>query len=218
LIICGTTVGWSINRVILVLIVHGADQFVQSKAVRMISVRMISAQKNRVHELLEYWSEFPGVSQWTSWRNTRIKCSCGYYFYFDLWITYQNDTYYILLDSYGNFTYFPCSLFCQILYCLKVILNMQNNIFVDFTISVQFSRSNFQTVYRIDAYDMPMESCWLCPNFSCRTLFPILYILRVDSKIWDPFFWISPFRTILGFISKPLIGMFQMKLCWNDID
>jgi hypothetical protein len=120
--------------------------------------------------------------KWTSRRNTRIAYSCRQYFHVDFQTAYRNDAYNISLDSYSNFASLSCSLFFEILYCLKIILNIQNNIFADFSNSVQFLRSNFQKVHRIDAYDMPLESCWLGATFSYRSFSPILYSLRADLK------------------------------------
>ena len=45
------TAYWSVNGVISLLIAHGAGRFVQPEALPMISMRMISAQKNRVPEV-----------------------------------------------------------------------------------------------------------------------------------------------------------------------
>ncbi len=112
------------------------------------------------------------------------------------------------MDSYGNFATFSCSLFSQILYCLKLILNIQNNVFADFPFFVQFWGFNFQTVYQIYAYDMALESCWLGANYSCRTFFQILYGLGADLKIRD-----SAFRFSLFFVL--FFGAYFWTTCRN---
>ena len=119
------------------------------------------------------------------------------------------------MDSYGNFASFSCSLFFQILYCLKVILNIQNKIFRNFTIFVQFLRSNFQTVYRIDAYDMPLESCWLCATFSYRSFFQKNYSLRADLKKRDSTSEFLVFCTVFGdLFPNHLLKCFK----WNCVE
>jgi hypothetical protein len=112
------------------------------------------------------------------------------------------------LDSYCNFASFSCSLFFQILYCLKIILNIQNNIFADFTNFVQFLRSNFQTVYWIDSYDMPLESYWLGATFIYIYFSPIIHSLRADLKKHDSTFLISYFYLLF-------LGIYFRTTCRN---
>jgi hypothetical protein len=80
--------------------------------------------------------------------------------------------------------------YCFPKFCIvsKVILFIQNNVFADFSIFMQFWCSSFQTVYRIDTYDIPLESYWLGAPFSCTTCFQILCGLRADLKIHDSAF------------------------------
>ena len=54
LIMCGMRACWSINRVISLLITRDASRFVQPGALPMISMRMISARKNRLPKVPEF--------------------------------------------------------------------------------------------------------------------------------------------------------------------
>ena len=72
-----------------------------------------------------------------------------------------------------------------------------------------YFRSSFLTVYRNEAYNIPLESYGLGATSPCWTLFEILCGLRAVSKTVRRM--TSGSERIFAIFSKPLIGMKQMN-------
>ena len=66
------------------------------------------------------------------------------------------------LDRYGNCATFNLLVGTEIMHGLKTILNILYNIFADLSVFVLYFERHLQTVCRIDASNMPLESYGQC--------------------------------------------------------
>ena len=87
----------------------------------------------------------------------------------------RNDACDIPLKRYKNCATFLYRKFSEIINGLRADLKILNSVFSDFSDFVQYFVSYFQTVRRIDACDIPLETYGNCATFSCRTFFQIHY-------------------------------------------
>jgi hypothetical protein len=99
------------------------------------------------------------------------------------WTAYRIDAYNIPLKWYENCATFCFRLFSQRCYGLGADLNLQNSVFTNLSNFVLFGLIFFETVCRIDPYDIPFENCENCAPFSCCKFFQIIYRFKLILNI-----------------------------------
>jgi hypothetical protein len=87
---------------------------------------------------------------------------------------------------------------------------------VEFIVFVKLFGRYFQTICRIEAYDVPLERYGNCASFSFRLFSEILNGLRADLNILKfVFVNFSVFVLYLCTIFKPLVGLIDMIHRWK---
>ena len=131
-------------------------------------------------------------------------------------VTCRNDPYNIPLEIYENCATFLCRKFFQILYVIKLISNILNSVFANFHVSARCFGLSFQTICRIDAYDIPLERGINCTTLLWRSFFQIRYrfrlILDIRISVFAESFIVFQF---LALIFRPFVGLMHVTYRWN---